>query len=131
MPDSIVLILTTTLSFALTGVVLLRNVHDGRNRALAAFMFSLISWDVLNFLSDNSESHYLLFTRLTFFSMAFVGISIVALSAYFPTKRWIITHRVFILYVLLAVLVGLISLTPLLVESVTKADAGLEITELS
>lgn len=127
MSDSILLALTTTLSFALTGVVLLRNVHDGRNRALALFMFSLILWDVLNFASDNSQKYYQIFTQLTFASMALVGISIVLLSAYFPTKKWVLSRKVAIIYSCTALVVGVLSLTPLLVKNVIKTENGLNI----
>lgn len=124
-----ILVACNIANFILGLSILLRNPRKLVNRSFAFLSFSIILWTTLNFFADNAPQEYtLLFSRLTFAAGGFLGISVVFLSRYFPNEEALKKSLLNKWQVSFAVVAGLLSMSPWVVESAHPAAQGAELT---
>jgi hypothetical protein len=122
------IVASTSIFNTLLGVtVYLRNPRAKLNQLFALFSIAVVTWTFSNYLADNAPDYNLLFTRLTFLFGALTALSMYWISSYFPSGKVldsVKTRRVQVVSVCIA---GILSVSPWVVNSVTKTDEGVNL----
>ena len=125
-PDLIVLSLSAIFNAILSGFIVLRNPKGRLNQAFGLFGLVIVLWTIANFAADQAATQNLLYTRLTLFLGACLGVSLFMLCALFPDRKpW---RRSWFGFVGLSAAAMGLSFTPLFVSAVTRTAHGAELT---
>ncbi|HEX8227013.1 MAG TPA: ATP-binding protein [Candidatus Saccharimonadales bacterium] len=126
--DAAILLFTGFLNLLLAAVIVIRDPKGKVNRIFGLFALAITLWMSFNFWADESTSDNLLFTKLTFAAAAVVAWSIYLLSNTFVERPAAETRRLQpqLQLLLLFAVVGM-SFTPLVVESISRADEGINL----
>jgi signal transduction histidine kinase len=126
--DLLILIVCCTASSLLGMVIFTRNPSLGNNRRFAFLSLSLVSWTLFNYLSDNANSHNLIYTRLTFFGGVAAGYSILLFISNFPITTTFKSKIYFRLNKLYALALIPIIFSPYFISSVSDTEVNGTIT---
>jgi signal transduction histidine kinase len=125
--DVAILLIAGIFNLLLSSFVLFRNPKLAVNRTFAAFGLSVILWTSFNYLADHVANYSLIFTRLTLFFGACIGVSLFVLSIVFP-RSLKIGKRLKYFFFGFAALVLSLCLTPGFVASVKPGVVSAELT---
>lgn len=118
---------TSIVNLLLAGLILLRSPNSLINRLFGAFALSIVAWTACNYLADYSASYNLILTRLAFGSAIFIALSLYYLSSVFPLGHFQNSRKERKFQLIFSAVAFAISMSPLLVPSVTKTSAGVEL----
>lgn len=126
--DSVILIICIVVAFLLGLLVFLQNRKQPNNVRFALLSIALILWITFNYISDNSDSHVLLSTRLTFISGILTIYAFVNFLLHFP-KNVLVKFKLSInTFNLIALFMLPVALTPWFIEAVSINESHAEIT---
>jgi signal transduction histidine kinase len=128
--DLAILLIVNIANFLLGVGVLLRNSRMLINRVFAFLSFSIVFWATMNYIADHSSAVLTpLFTRVTLLGGVLIVLSVITLSRVFPDgrvlrKTWYNTIQPWLGFV-----VGVLTLTPLVVETAVPGEVGAQLTD--
>ncbi|MCA9388861.1 hypothetical protein KC644_03835 [Candidatus Berkelbacteria bacterium] len=113
----------------LLGLIVIRQASNkNANQLFLAFILSVLTWLIFNFLTDVYTSNSLLFSRLTYFGSTLISIFLVYFSYYFPRRDTPIGNLRHITILVPAISILLISVfTNLVVQGVKSESWGIDI----
>lgn len=126
--DLLILVICSLAITLLGLVIFVRNPSHVTNRRFAVLSFSLLLWSVFNFISDHSDTHVLVTTRLAFLGGILTAYSLLSFIANFPNDRLFQKSRALRVQALVSFLLIPLSLTPALIQAVEIDGASASIS---
>lgn len=125
-----ILLLVNTANLLLGIGILLRNSRILVNQIFAFLSFSIVFWATMNYMADHSsEALTPLFTRLTLLGGVLIALSVISLSRIFPDARILRKNIYNTIQPWLSLVIGALTLTPLVVATAVPGEAGAELTD--
>ncbi len=103
-------------------VVYTRNHQSVTNRYFGLLTLAVLSWSIMNYLSDTVDSYSLLFTRLVFLAGVLAISSVLAFVSRFPVESVFRLSLADVFQIVFAAIVGVTTFTPWLIQSVGIDD---------
>jgi signal transduction histidine kinase len=127
--DIITLSATVLANLFLGAVVIARNQRSRQARAFLILALAVVAWSIANYTADHlpTQTATDLATRLTFVLGAWISLSILFFSRFFPREKSM-PRRESLLFILAYIATAIFSASPLVTASVTRNPSGAALT---